>query len=79
MPRRQGFNFYNTTAATAALQYHSDVIITKSGHTEDCFVAETFDQKISGVAQATYPKKYPIEVYRMGYYVALNVAHTIVA
>jgi len=54
MPRGQGFNFYNTTAATATLQYHSDVIITNSSHTENCFVAETFAQKTSEVA---YPKK----------------------
>jgi len=47
IPRRRGFNFYNTTMT---LQYHSDVIITKSGHTEDCFVAETSDQKTSEVA-----------------------------
>jgi len=45
-----GLKLVNTTAATATLQYHSDVIITKPGHTEDCFVVETFDQKTSEVA-----------------------------
>jgi len=44
---RQGFNFYNTTMT---LQYYSNVIITKSGYTEDCFVVETSDQKTSEVA-----------------------------
>ena len=47
MPRQQVCNFYNTTVAIETLQYHSDVIITKSGHIEVCFVAETFDQKTS--------------------------------